>query len=199
MSDALPRCRWATDQPELYQRYHDQEWGVPTTDERLIFEHLCLEAAQAGLSWWTVLQKRQRYNEVFDQFDPEKIVRYDATKIEQLCADPGIIRNRRKIEAVVHNSRIYLDFVEREGSFAAFLWSFVDGSPIQNNWQTSEQVPVTTALSDQLTKSLKKLGFKFVGSVSMYAFAQAIGLVNDHLVSCHRHQPCQEMAKRLSL
>lgn len=183
---SLHRCFWVSDDP-LYIRYHDHEWGVPIYDDRLLFEFLILEGAQAGLSWITILRKRERYREVFDGFDAEKIVRYDETKIETLLADPGIVRNRLKVRSAISNARAYLRLVERQGSFADWIWSFVDGAPRINHWTGRAQVPATSAESDRMAKALKKEGFNFVGSTICYAFMQAAGLVNDHETSCFRH------------
>lgn len=179
------RCRWAGSDP-LYVDYHDTEWGVPVYDDRLLFEFLILEGAQAGLSWITILRKREHYRKVFDGFDAEKIARYDEAKIAALLSDPGIVRNRLKVNAAVTNARLYLDRMEK-GSFSDWIWSFVDGTPRLNRWARHEDVPATTAESDRLSKALKKTGFKFVGSTICYAFMQAAGLVNDHVTTCFRH------------
>jgi len=179
------RCWWCGDDP-LYQSYHDQEWGIPLHDERNLFEFLCLEGAQAGLSWITILRKREHYRLVFDQFNAEKIARYDDTKIATLLNDAGIVRNRLKVNGFVKNARAYLDLRERGLSLDQYLWRFVDGRTIQNNWQSPDQVPANTPLSDAMSKDLKKRGFTFVGSTICYAFMQAAGLVNDHLVHCYR-------------
>jgi len=185
--DGHVRCGWSG-QHALYQRYHDTEWGVPCFDDRQLFEMLILEGAQAGLSWWTILQKRARYQEVFDHFDAEKISCYDATKVANLLADPGIVRNRLKVHAAITNAQAYLNIIEKTGSFSQFIWQFVDGEPKQNNWQQLHQVPATTNVSDMMSKILKQKGFKFVGSTICYAFMQAVGLVNDHLTSCWVHK-----------
>ena len=179
------RCGWARN--ELAVRYHDEEWGVPQHDDRAIFEFLVLEGAQAGLSWDTILRKRERYREVFDQFDPEAVARYDEAKIAQLLADPGIIRNKMKINAAIQNARAFLAVRDEFGTFDAYIWRFVDGKPIVNQWRTLAEVPARTAESDALSADLRKRGFAFVGSTICYAHMQATGMVNDHLVDCFRH------------
>lgn len=185
-SQSVTRCAWAGNDP-LYQQYHDHEWGVPCRDDRTLFEFLLLEGAQAGLSWITVLRKRERYRQVFDQFDPEKIARYDPPKIQQLLADPGIIRNRLKIMSAINNAKLFIDIQEEFGSFSSFIWDFVEGTPRVNHWHSSKQVPATTEQSDQMSKALKRRGFKFVGSTICYAYMQATGMVNDHTLDCFRH------------
>ncbi len=184
MSDII-RCQWCSND-ELYQQYHDQEWGVPVYDDRELFEMLNLEGAQAGLSWITVLKKRAHYRKVFDGFKPEKIAKYDQAKREELLADPGIIRNKLKVNAFIVNAQLYLDMQADKASpsFSEYLWSFVDGKPIVNARKTFADVPATTAESDAMSKSLKKKGFKFVGSTICYAFMQATGMVNDHTIDC---------------
>jgi DNA-3-methyladenine glycosylase I len=179
------RCGWARN--ELAMRYHDEEWGVPLHGDRAIFEFLTLESAQAGLSWDTILRKRERYREVFDQFDPEAVARYDEAKIAQLLADPGIIRNKMKINAAIQNARAFLAVRDEFGTFDAYIWRFVDGQPIVNTWRTLDEVPARTAESDALSADLRKRGFSFVGSTICYAHMQATGMVNDHLVGCFRH------------
>lgn len=186
MSISLKRCGWCGSDP-LYVRYHDREWGVPLRNERRLFEMLILEGAQAGLSWITVLKKRSRYREVFDGFDPEKIARYGQPRINALLQDPGIIRNRLKIEAAIGNARAWLELKEKVGHPARFLWQFVDGEPMQNRWRTLKQIPVTTSESDAMSRELKRRGFKFVGSTICYAYMQSTGMVNDHLTGCFRH------------
>lgn len=183
-ADGKPRCGWVTNDP-LYERYHDKEWGRPLRDDRALFELLTLEGCQAGLSWITVLRKREHYRKVYDGFDAHKIVRYTPAKLARLLADPGIIRHRGKIEASVGNARAYLDLVEREGSFAKFVWSFVGGKPRRNRPRTLKDVPAKTPESDALSKALAKQGFKFVGSTICYAFMQASGMVDDHVAGCH--------------
>ena len=180
------RCAWVSSDP-LYQRYHDEEWGVPCFDDQRLFEFLLLEGAQAGLSWITVLRKREHYREVFDGFDPRKIAAYDKQKIEALLNDPGIIRNRLKVRSAVTNARAFLDIQEACGSFADYIWRFVDAEPIINHWASLAEVPASTAASDAMSKALKKDGFKFVGSTICYAFMQAVGMVNDHTSDCFRH------------
>ena len=182
----ISRCPWCGDDP-LYVRYHDEEWGVPVYDDRLLFAKLILDGAQAGLSWITILRKRENYWAAFDQFDPEKIARYDEAKIGELLQNPGIVRNRLKVQSAVKNAQGYLAIMEKEGSFSRFLWQFVDGEPIQNRWQTMAEVPAQTAVSQALSKALKQHGFSFVGPTIVYAFMQAVGMVNDHLVSCFRY------------
>jgi DNA-3-methyladenine glycosylase I len=182
---ALVRCHWAKN--VLNIPYHDEEWGVPIHDERKWFEFLILEGAQAGLSWDTILRKRARYREVFDDFDPEKVARYSAQKVRTLLADPGIIRNRLKINATIGNARLFLKVQEQFGSFDAYIWRFVDGRPMQNVWKTHRKVPASTPESDTMSKELRKRGFRFAGSTICYALMQATGLVNDHVVSCFRH------------
>jgi DNA-3-methyladenine glycosylase I len=179
------RCRWATS--ELNIPYHDEEWGVPLHDERGLFELLILEGAQAGLSWDTVLKKRARYREVFDRFEPEKVARYDQKKVRELLKDAGIIRNRLKIAATISNAQAFLKVQEEFGSFDAYIWRFVGGSPKQNAWKTHQRLPAKTAESDAMSKDLEKRGFRFVGSTICYAFMQATGMVNDHLVNCFRY------------
>lgn len=183
-ADGKPRCGWVTNDP-LYERYHDKEWGRPLRDDRALFELLTLEGCQAGLSWITVLRKREHYRKVYDGFEAHKIVRYTPAKLARLLADPGIIRHKGKIEASVGNARAYLDLVEREGSFAKFVWSFVGGKPRRNRPRTLKDVPAKTPESDALSKALAKQGFKFVGSTICYAFMQASGMVDDHVVGCH--------------
>ena len=182
------RCPWAGKDP-LYLPYHDEEWGVPSHDDRHLFEMLILEGAQAGLSWLTILQKRQNYRRAFDDFDPAKVARYTEKRQARLLADPGIVRNRLKVAAAVTNARAFLALVEAEGSFDAYLWRFVGGKTIQNHFRKIGDVPARTPVSDALSKDLAKRGFKFVGSTICYAYMQAVGLVNDHLVSCPRHAP----------
>jgi len=182
----LVRCSWAAN--DINIRYHDEEWGVPVRDDRRWFEFLILEGAQAGLSWETILNKRQRYREVFAQFDPAKVAKFDARKRRQLLRDPGIIRNRLKIDATIANARTFLKVQEEFGSFDAYVWNFVGGSPIQNARKTHRSLPAQTPLSMALSKDLQKRGFRFVGPTICYALMQATGLVNDHLVSCFRHK-----------
>jgi DNA-3-methyladenine glycosylase I len=184
------RCRWAKN--ALNIPYHDEEWGVPLHDDQKLFELLILEGAQAGLSWDTVLQKRARYRKVFDGFDPKKIARYDKKKVRQLLADPGIIRNRLKIDSTISNARSFLKIQEEFGTFDAYIWRFVGARPKQNAWKTHKKVPPRTAESDAMSKDLKSRGFRFVGSTICYAFMQATGMVNDHVVNCFRYQELSE-------
>jgi len=186
-SATLVRCHWA--QNEWNIPYHDEEWGVPVHDEKKWFELLTLEGAQAGLSWDTILRKRARYREVLDGFDPERVARYGARKVRALLADPGIIRNRLKIESTISNARLFLKVQEEFGSFDAYSWRFVNGQPKQNAWKTHKKVPAKTAESDAMSKDLSKRGFRFVGSTICYALMQATGMVNDHVVTCYRYDP----------
>ena len=188
-----PRCAWCHGD-ELYERYHDNEWGVPLFDEQTLFEFLLLEGAQAGLSWITVLRKREGYRQAFDNFDPEKIARYSDKKIAKLLQNPNIIRNRLKITSAVKNARAYLELKNGGTSFSDFFWQFVDGVPKQNRWRTMKQIPASTKISDALSKALKQRGFTFVGSTICYAHMQATGMVNDHLVTCPRYLPCQKLS-----
>jgi DNA-3-methyladenine glycosylase I len=181
------RCSWAgTD--ETYVRYHDTEWGVPLHDDRALFEFLVLEGAQAGLSWSTILHKREAYRRAFEGFDPHRVARYGARQIERLLGDPGIVRNRLKIQAAINNARAFLEVGREHGSFDRYMWSFVAGRPIRNRWRTLSELPARTDLSDRISADLKKRGFKFVGSTIVYAHMQATGMVNDHLVGCFRHR-----------
>ena len=189
----IQRCPWCGDDP-LYVAYHDEEWGVPEHDDQRLFEFLILEGVQAGLSWLTVLKKRAHYREVFDGFDPERVARYDQRKIEQLLQDPSIIRNRRKVEAAVTNARAFLDLVDEHGDFDAWLWSIVDGEPVTNHFRRMDEIPAETETSRRLSRELKKRGFSFVGPTMIYAFMQATGMVNDHLVDCFRHAECRELS-----
>ena len=185
MEQDLPRCPWA--QTALGIQYHDREWGVPQHDDRVLFEFLILEGAQAGLSWSTILEKRAHYRQVFDNFDARQVARYDARKVRQLLADSGIVRYRLKIVAAIRNARAFLAVQEEFGSFDAYLWRFVGGRPIRNAWKTLKQIPARTPISDALSRDLLARGFKFVGPTICYAFMQAIGMVNDHLVGCFRY------------
>jgi len=182
----IKRCSWCGSDP-LYLAYHDEEWGIPVHDDRRLFEMLILEGAQAGLSWLTILKKRENYRQAFHQFDPDKIACYGANDIQRLMQDAGIVRNRLKIEATVKNARAFLHICEEYSSFAEYLWNYVDGVPIINSWQQLSDIPAHTSLSDQLSKDLKKRGCNFVGSTICYAFMQAVGLVNDHTVDCFRY------------
>lgn len=176
------RCGWA--RTELSVRYHDEEWGVPVYDDHTLFEFLILEAAQAGLSWETILKKRERYREVFAGFDPKKVARFDRRRIEKLLADPGIVRNRLKVESAVSNARAFLEVQKEFGSFDAYVWRFVGGEPKVNRWEALQEVPARTVESDVLSKDLQGRGFRFVGSTICYAFMQAVGMVNDHVAGC---------------
>jgi DNA-3-methyladenine glycosylase I len=178
------RCAWAA-REDMWE-YHDTEWGVPVHDDRKHFEFLILEGAQAGLSWSTILNKREGYRRAFAGFDPEKVARFSPARVEKILQDPGIVRNRQKVECAVSNARMFLELVEEVGSFDKFIWSFVDGKPIVNRWETTKQIPATSKESDALAKELKQRGFKFVGATVMYAHMQAAGLVNDHLTGCWR-------------
>ncbi len=187
------RCPWCKDDPQ-YCAYHDDEWGVPQYDSLALFEKLCLEGFQAGLSWLTVLRKREHFRVVFDNFDPEKIVLYDEAKIEALMQDKGIIRNRLKVKATVSNAQAFLDLSQKQ-EFSDFLWNYVDGKPIQTYVKEMSDVPTQTDISQQMSKDLKKLGFKFIGSTICYAFMQSVGMVNDHIVTCAQHEKCVDLAK----
>jgi len=182
----LTRCRWADNGTAPYVAYHDEEWGVPQHDDRVLFEFLILEGAQAGLSWSTILNKRENYRKAFSGYDPRKVAKYDDAKIARLLQDPGIVRNRLKLESAAINARAVLDVQNEFGSFDAYVWQFVGGTPIQNSRKTMTQVPASTEQSDAMSKDLKNRGFKFVGSTIMYAFMQATGMVNDHTVDCFR-------------
>jgi DNA-3-methyladenine glycosylase I len=182
----LQRCAWA-ESSELMRRYHDEEWGVPAHDDRLLFEHLLLDGAQAGLSWETILKKRENYRAAFDGFRPDLVARYDQRKVDALLADAGIVRNRMKIESAIGNARALLAVAEEFGSFDAYVWRFVGGKPKKNGWRSLQEIPSSTAESDAMSKDLKRRGFRFVGSTICYAFMQAAGLVNDHTVDCFRY------------
>lgn len=187
MTRDVQRCHWCGSDP-LYVEYHDTEWGVPVHDDRRLFEFLILEGAQAGLSWITILRKRPAYRRAFDDFDPEKVARYDRRRIARLMQDPGIVRNRLKVESAVKNARAFLKVQEEFGSFATYQWRFVDGRPVQNRFATPAQIPARTPLSDAISKDLKARGFSFVGSTIIYAHMQAVGMVNDHTTDCFRHR-----------
>lgn len=191
----LPRCKWPGNDP-LYLAYHDKEWGVPLRDSRALFEMLQLEGAQAGLSWITILRKRENYRRAFDGFEPAKIARYSPAKIEKLMSDEGIVRNRLKIEGVVASAKAFLAMEKDGDDFSDFLWSFVDGTPIINKLKAGGSIPAETEISRALSKALKKRGFKFVGPTIVYAFMQAVGMVNDHLVTCYCHPAFKPRAKR---
>ena len=187
------RCEWCTSHP-LYVAYHDDEWGVPEHEDQRLFEKLLLDGAQAGLSWLTILKKREGYRRAFDGFDAHKIARYSDRKIAQLLADPGIVRNRLKVNAAVTNAQAYLRLKEARGSFNEYLWQFVGGQPVQNRWTALKEIPTSTAQSDAMSKELKQRGFKFVGSTICYAFMQATGMVNDHVMTCPRHGAVARMS-----
>jgi DNA-3-methyladenine glycosylase I len=195
MTQADPvRCPWPKQDP-LYVAYHDEEWGVPEYDDRALFEKLILDGFQAGLSWITILRKRENFRAAFDGFEPATIARYRPARIERLMQDAGIVRNRAKIEGTIGSARAYLDIMEKGPGFSALLWDFVDGRPRVNAFKTSKQVPAETDISRRISKELSARGFKFVGPTIVYAFMQAVGMVNDHLVSCHRHAACAALVK----
>lgn len=183
------RCQWSAGDP-LYESYHDEEWGVPCYDDDKLFEFLVLESAQAGLSWITILRKRENYRRAFANFDAGKVARFNRRSIERLMTDPGIVRNRLKIEAAISNARLFLELQASHGSFANYLWAFIDGQPLQNRWRAMAQVPATTPESDAISKDMKKKGFRFFGSTICYAHMQAMGMVNDHTTDCFRHKEC---------
>jgi len=191
--DALIRCPWPGESDALYIAYHDEEWGVPEYDDRALFEKLLLDGFQAGLSWITILRKRDNFRAAFDNFDPMRIAAYDTADMERLMGDAGIVRNRAKIAAATGSARAWLEIMER-GSFSELLWDYVDGAPIQNRFVRMDEGPAETEISRKISKDLKARGFKFVGPTIVYAFMQAVGMVNDHLVDCHRHQECAELA-----
>ncbi len=186
----INRCPWPGNDP-LYVRYHDDEWGVPVYDNQDLFAKLILDGAQAGLSWITILRKREAYDQAFDGFDPEKIARYDDVKFEELMGNAGIVRNRQKISATIKNAQAFLQLQDELGSFSDYLWSFVGGAPRVNHWRTLNQLPAQTAASQAMSKALKKRGFSFVGPTICYAFMQAVGMVNDHLIDCFRYNEVQ--------
>ncbi len=181
------RCKWVSDDP-IYITYHDQEWGVPEYDDYKLFSHLILDMQQAGLSWITILKKRDNFLKAYDDLNPNKIARYDEKKFTELMNNPGIIRNRLKIESTINNAKCFLDLQEKKGSFSKYLWSFVDGKPIINQWKSLQEVPAQTPKSIAMSKDLKKMGFRFLGPTICYAFMQAVGMVNDHTTDCFRHQ-----------
>ncbi|HCE45391.1 MAG TPA: DNA-3-methyladenine glycosylase I [Lentisphaeria bacterium] len=191
---AKNRCGWAGNDP-LYMDYHDKEWGVPVHDDKELFEKIILDGAQAGLSWITILRKRDGYRRAFNSFDTGKIARYTEKDVARLMADEGIVRNRLKIISAIKNAKAYLEIQEKHGSFDKFLWRYVDYSPIQNSWKSLSQLPPSTKESDMMSKELKKAGFKFVGSTICYAFMQAVGMVNDHLVRCYRHGEIKKLSR----
>jgi DNA-3-methyladenine glycosylase I len=192
--DGLHRCPWPKQDP-LYVAYHDEEWGVPEFDDRALYEKLVLDGFQAGLSWITILRKRDNFRRAFDGFAPEKIARYQKRKIESLMKDAGIVRNRAKIEGAVASARAWLEITEKGPGFSRLLWDHIDGKPKINNFRTTKQVPAETVLSQKISKELATRGFKFVGPTIVYAFMQAVGMVNDHLVTCYRHPACAKLAR----
>ena len=191
----IRRCTWAGPDP-IYLAYHDEEWGVPEHDDRALFEKLILDGFQAGLSWITILKKRDNFRRAFDEFDPEKIARYRAPRLEKLMRDAGIVRNRLKVEASVTNARAYLDILGSEGSFDRFLWKFTGGRTLQNRWPKGHRIPARTPEAEAMSKALLARGFKFVGPTICYAFMQAVGIVNDHTTDCFRHAPLAGGRKR---
>lgn len=196
---SIKRCTWAEGVSLNYVEYHDTEWGVPVFDDRIQFEFLILEGAQAGLSWSTILNKRAGYRKAFADFDPQKVARFTSKRIEKLLRDPSIVRNRLKVESTVTNARAFLAVQEEFGSFSDYIWRFVDGKPVQNRWRNDGEIPATSPASDALSKDLKQRGFRFVGSTIVYAHMQATGLVNDHLVDCFRYRACAALAKKKRL
>ena len=192
------RCAWST-ATELETQYHDEVWGVPQTDDQTLFEYLILESAQAGLSWRTILEKREGYRRQYEGFDPVKVAAFDEAKIESMLQDAGIVRHRGKLEASVKNAKVFLKLQEEHGSFAKYIWQFVDYKPVQNSWKDLTEVPGSTPESVAMSKALKKLGMNFVGPTICYAFMQATGMVNDHEVSCIRYRPCQQLAESFTL
>lgn len=189
------RCQWAGSDP-LYQAYHDEEWGVPVYDDRRLFEALVLDGAQAGLSWITILKKRENYRRAFDDFDAEKIACYDSAEIERLLADPGIVRNRLKVMSAVGNAKAFLAIRDKCGSFSDYLWQFVNGRPVDNAWPQASQVPTVTPQAEAMSRDLKRRGFSFVGPTICYAFMQAVGMVNDHTLDCFRHREIRESRQK---
>ena len=196
MTKPVTRCAWAEGVSLDYIEYHDKEWGVPVFDDRVQFEFLILEGAQAGLSWSTILNKRQGYRKAFADFDVQKVARFTDKRVEKLLLDPSIVRNRLKVQSAVSNAKAFLQVQKEFGSFSDYIWGFVGGKPIQNKFTKDGDIPATSPESDALSKDLKKRGFKFVGSTIMYAHMQATGLVNDHVVSCFRYKPCAAMVER---
>jgi DNA-3-methyladenine glycosylase I len=194
LADGLVRCAWPKDDP-LYVAYHDEEWGVPEHDDRALYEKLMLDGFQAGLSWITILRKRDNFRRAFDDFAPEKIARYTPRRVEKLMQDAGIVRNRAKIEGAVLSARAWLDIMDKGPGFSTLLWDFVDGRPKLNHFRSTAQVPAETPVSRAMSKELAARGFKFCGPTIIYAFMQAVGMVNDHLVTCHRHAACAALAE----
>jgi DNA-3-methyladenine glycosylase I len=194
VEDGRPRCDWSLAGSERLRAYHDEEWGVPVRDDRQLFAKLILDGAQAGLSWQTILHRQEGYLRAFHGLDPERMARYGARDEARLLADPGIIRNRAKVRSAIGNARAFLALQAAEGSFAAWLWAFVDGEPVRNSWRRQTELPAETALSQTISKELRQRGFSFVGPTIVYAFLQAVGVVDDHLVSCFRHRELREGA-----
>ena len=194
-TDGLKRCPWPKDDP-LYLAYHDQEWGVPEFDDRALYEKLVLDGFQAGLSWITILRKRENFRRAFAEFEPAKIARFTPTKVEALMQDAGIVRNRAKIEGAVRSARAWIDAMDKGPGFSALLWDFVDGRPKLNRFRSVKEVPAATDISTAMSKELAARGFKFCGPTIVYAFMQAVGMVNDHLVTCHRHVACAKLGKQ---
>jgi len=198
MAKQITRCKWAEGVNLDYIEYHDKEWGAPVHDDGVQFEFLILEGAQAGLSWSTILNKREGYREAFADFDVEKVARFTDKRVEKLLTNPAIVRNRLKVRSAVTNAKAFISVQEEFGSFSKYIWGFVDGTPIQNKFRKDSDIPATSPESDDLSKDLKKRGFKFVGSTIVYAHMQATGLVNDHVVGCFRYKPCAAMARKKS-
>ena len=196
MAKQVRRCKWAEGVSLGYIEYHDKEWGIPVYDDKIQFEFLILEGAQAGLSWSTILNKREGYRQAFADFDVQKVARFTTKRVEKLLGNPAIVRNRLKVQSAVTNAKAFIEVQEEFGSFSNYIWGFVDGTPIQNKFKKDSDIPATSPESDTLSKDLKKRGFKFVGSTIMYAHMQATGLVNDHVVSCFRYKPCAVKAKK---
>ena len=193
MAKEIKKCGWCVDNT-LYERYHDEEWGSPTYNDQKLFELLLLEGAQAGLSWITILKKREGYRKALDGFEAEKVALYGPARINELLLNPEIVRNRLKVESAVSNARLVIDIQERTGSFSDYVWQFTDHQPTQNFFRSMEQIPATTPASDRMSRAMKKDGFKYVGSTICYAYMQATGMVNDHLVSCFRHEQCRRLS-----
>ena len=196
MSKKVKRCEWAGDTSLAYIEYHDKEWGVPVRDDRTQFEFLILEGAQAGLSWSTILNKREGYRKNFADFDPQKVARFTNKRIEKILLDPGIVRNKLKVNSAVTNAKAFLDVQDEYDGFCNYIWQFVDGKPKQNRFKSMSEMPATSDESDALSKDMKKRGFKFVGSTILYAHMQATGMVNDHVTSCFRHKECRVLARK---
>ncbi len=189
------RCEWASSS-DLSRKYHDEEWGVPVHDDRLLFEFLVLEGAQAGLSWETILKKRDNYRKAFENFDYEKVAAYDDSKVEELLKNEGIIRNKLKVRSAINNARAFKKVRDEFGSFDTYIWGFVNNTSVQNSWTLLAEIPAKTEIAEKISKDLKKRGFNFVGPTILYAFMQAIGMVNDHVVGCFRHEQCRELGKK---